>query len=313
MSKIFISYSHVDEEVLERLHTHMAILKRDGKIVSWYDKNILAGDDLDSSIKDALNDSDIFLAIISPDYLNSNYCYEKEFEVALEMQKSGDILIIPIIAEPCDWKSSPFGKMKAIPKDGKPIKEWTNQNNAFLNIIDELRLLLEAKQFSNKKEKINGTNAQVQTKNYKVKRDFTEVDRLNFRDESFEIIRKYFEESLEEINGVEQIQSRFVDNEKKSFTCLISNRAKVDSKGYMSIFISLDNNFGRSDLSYSLSERPASNVIQLDKSFTIDHDDYELFWSFRNSYSSQKKEVLSAVKIAEKLWLEFIGQVGISC
>lgn len=312
MSKIFISYSHVDEAVLERLHTHMAILKRDGKIVSWYDKNILAGDDLDSSIKDALNDSNIFLAIISPDYLNSNYCYEKEFKVALEMQNSGEILIIPIIAEPCDWKSSPFGKMKAIPKDGKPIKEWTNQNNAFLNIIDELRHLLEAKQFSNRKGKINEKNAQVQTKNYKVKRDFTEVDKLNFRDESFEIIRKYFEESLEEINGVEQIQSRFVDNEKKSFTCLISNRAKADSKGYMSIFVSSDNSFGRSDLSYSLSERPNSNVIQLDKSFTIDNDDYELFWSFRNSYSSQKNEVLSAIEIAEKLWLEFIEQVGIS-
>jgi hypothetical protein len=192
MSKAFISYSHIDERVLERLHVHMAVLKRDGKISSWYDKEILAGGNLDANISSTLNDSDIFLAIVSPDYLNSQYCYEKEFQEALKMQERSEIIIVPIIAEPCDWKSSPFGKMKAIPKDGKPISEWTNENNAYLNIIDELRRLLDAKQFPGKQSTISKTPTQTQSKNYKVKRDFTEVDRLNFRDATFETIRNYF-------------------------------------------------------------------------------------------------------------------------
>jgi hypothetical protein len=111
---------------------------------------------------------------------------------------------------------------------------------------------------------------------------------------------------------VEQIQTRFVDDDKKSFTCLITNRAKAGSKGYITVLISANSAFGRSDLSYSLSEKPSSNVIQLDKLFTIGQGDYELFWSFKSMYGSQNSEVLTAKEIAEKLWLEFIEQVGIS-
>lgn len=58
MSKFFISYSHVDEEILERLHVHIAVLKRDGNISSWYDREILAGGNLDVNISNALNDAD---------------------------------------------------------------------------------------------------------------------------------------------------------------------------------------------------------------------------------------------------------------
>ncbi len=312
MSKAFISYSHRDERVLERLHVHMAVLKRDGKIASWYDKEILAGGNLDVNISSALSNSDIFLAIVSPDYLNSQYCYEKEFQEALKMQERGEIIIVPIIAEPCDWMSSPFSKMKAVPKDGKPVSEWTNENVAYLNVIDELRRLIDAKQFPGKSLNVAKAPIQAPSKNYKVKRDFTEVDRLNFKDESFETIRKYFKDSLEEINGVEQIQARFVDDEKKSFTCLISNRAKANSKGYITVLTSANSAFGRSDLSYSLAEKPSSNVIQLDKLYSIEQSDYELFWSFKSMYGSQTNDVLTAKQIAERLWLEFIEQVGIS-
>jgi len=48
-------------------------------------------------------------SLVSPDYLNSNYCYEIEFAEA--QQK---IIIVPVIAQPCGWHSSPFEKMKAV-------------------------------------------------------------------------------------------------------------------------------------------------------------------------------------------------------
>lgn len=179
-----------------------------------------------SSINNTLNNANIFLAIVSPDYLSSNYCYDIEFTQALEKQERGELMIVPIIAQPCDWKHSPFGKMKAIPKDGKAISEWTNDNNAYLNIIDELRRLIDAMQFPGKQAIANISSAPNTGRSYKVKRDFTEVDKVNFKDESFLIIRKYFSEAIEEVNGVEQIQARFLEDEKKSFTCSISNRSK---------------------------------------------------------------------------------------
>ena len=58
---------------------------------------------------------------------------------ALEWHDAGEARIVPIIVEPCDWKNSPLNKLKVIPKDGKPINEWTNENAAYLNIVTELR------------------------------------------------------------------------------------------------------------------------------------------------------------------------------
>ena len=41
--RAFISYSHRDERWLERLTTHLSVLRRDGRIEDWFDREILAG------------------------------------------------------------------------------------------------------------------------------------------------------------------------------------------------------------------------------------------------------------------------------
>ena len=141
MAKVFISYSHRDEKALDRLHTHLAVLRRTNLIAAWYDREILAGGEVDHDIESNLDNSEIFLALVSPDFLASNYCYEREMEVALKRHEQGALRVIPIILEPCDWRSSPLGRLKALPKDGKPISTWTNENVAYLDVVNELRRL----------------------------------------------------------------------------------------------------------------------------------------------------------------------------
>jgi hypothetical protein len=50
MAKAFISYSHADERIKDKLHTHLAVLRREGKIDDWQDQEILAGEHLDQTI-----------------------------------------------------------------------------------------------------------------------------------------------------------------------------------------------------------------------------------------------------------------------
>ena len=106
MAKAFISYSHKDEKSLDRLHTHLATLRRAGQITAWYDREIPAGSEIDREVSSNLEESEIFLALVSPDFLASNYCYEKEMEAALRRHEEGTIRVIPIILEPCDWKGT---------------------------------------------------------------------------------------------------------------------------------------------------------------------------------------------------------------
>lgn len=314
MSKLFISYSHMDAHVLERLHAHMAILRSEGKVVAWFDREILAGGNLNTDIREKLDDADIFVAIVSPDYLNSNYCYEVEFKQALERKDKGQLVIVPVIAQPCDWHASPFGKMKAIPTDGKAISDWVNENAAYLNVIQELRRLLEAGKTVPGPIKESSAIAEgTKTKKaYKVKQDFTEIDIIDFRADSFEVIRRYFEESVSEINTIEDIQARILSSDKTSFTCLVTNRRKVDSKGYITVQIPSESHFGRSGLNYAFSEKLSPNVIQLDNVFNIEKTDYELVWVKRSMFGSSESKRFDAKAIAEELWEQFIDQVGIS-
>jgi hypothetical protein len=39
---------------------------------------------------------------------------------ALERHDNGEAIVVPIILRPCDWQSAPFGRLVALPKDGKP-------------------------------------------------------------------------------------------------------------------------------------------------------------------------------------------------
>jgi len=69
----------------------MSQLKREVLLTSWFDGEILAGGSLDENIKDELNKAEIFLAVVSPDYLNSAYCYDVEFQKALSRFATGKL------------------------------------------------------------------------------------------------------------------------------------------------------------------------------------------------------------------------------
>ncbi|GAA4725077.1 toll/interleukin-1 receptor domain-containing protein [Sphingomonas lutea] len=86
--KVFISYSHVDQALIDRLHKHLAHLQRDGTISEWYDREIHAGGNIGNEVMAALDSADIFIACASPDYIASNYCYERELNRALEREKT---------------------------------------------------------------------------------------------------------------------------------------------------------------------------------------------------------------------------------
>src|SRR3954471_15592104 len=104
----FISYAHADDKRRERLHKHLAMLRRDGLLRAWSDHEIRVGDRFADAIDAALERSGLFIALVSPDYLDSRYCcYEKEFQRALELEASGRLRIAAVILEPCDWLNSP--------------------------------------------------------------------------------------------------------------------------------------------------------------------------------------------------------------
>lgn len=310
--KVFISYSHKDETALERLHTHLAVLRREGRIDEWFDREILAGREIDAEVAERLESSGLFLLLVSPDFLASDYCVEREMERALERHRSGDARVVPIIIEPCDWTSTPLRKLKALPHDGQPVSDWTNENNAYLDVVKELRRVLEAEgvpQITGQEE----ARGQLRTtrprsRQYRVKRDFDGIDRSEFREAAFGVIRDYFERGISEIDAIENLRGRFVSLSATSFSCTIVNRARQHGTAHITVHRRSEN-MSLGDISYSFRENPPPNTAN--GMLTIEADEYELYLRSMLGFGLGQ-ERLTSEAAAEQLWEEFLQQAGVT-
>ncbi len=138
--KIFCCYAHEDEALLKKLKTHLRPLQRQGLVDVWYDRDISAGTDWEQQIKEQLNTAQIILLLVSPDFMDSDYCYGIEMKRAIERYERGEAHVIPIILRPVYWHDV-LGKLQALPTDALPVMSsgWQYQDEAFFNVTEGIR------------------------------------------------------------------------------------------------------------------------------------------------------------------------------
>jgi|GEM_PF-6051470 len=140
---LFISYSHRDDALRQRLDTHLALLRRQKVFDVWHDRRIGAGQDWAGSIDQALERADIVMLLVSADFLASDYCYDTEVARALQRHADGSARVVPVILRPCDWQSSPFGRLQALPQDGVPVVSHADIDVALTEVARRLRALAD--------------------------------------------------------------------------------------------------------------------------------------------------------------------------
>ncbi|GAB4476937.1 MAG: hypothetical protein OHK0037_38750 [Elainellaceae cyanobacterium] len=140
---VFFSYSHKDEDLRDEIATHLSLLKRQGLITAWHDREITAGAEWSGEIDAHLNTAQIILLLVSANFLASDYCYDVELTQAIARHERGEACVIPIILKPSDWTGAPFGKLQALPKNAKPITTWANRDEALLNVAQGIRTAVQ--------------------------------------------------------------------------------------------------------------------------------------------------------------------------
>ena len=141
--KVFVSYSHVDEHLKDAVLRHLKPLERMNLITEWHDRKLLAGDAWGEEISRNLDAADIVLLLVSIDFINSKYCYDIELERALERHDEGTCRVVPIILRGCLWQHTPFAKLQALPRDGKPAASWLHLDEALATVAEALRTMAE--------------------------------------------------------------------------------------------------------------------------------------------------------------------------
>ena len=140
--EIFISYSHLDENFRKNLDKHLTTLKTSYPTTFWYDGVIRPGVNFEQEIETYLRKAHIILLLVSPDFIASKYCREKELGPAMERHYKGEARVIPVILRPTLWQETPFGKLQALPHYGKPINKWQPRDDGYLIVAEGIKKVI---------------------------------------------------------------------------------------------------------------------------------------------------------------------------
>lgn len=141
--EIFFSYAHEDEALMDTVRLQLVVRERIGEIVKWHDRMIPGGDEWRQRIDERIRTAHVILLFMSPHFLASRYCYEIEGQIALDRHRLRTARVIPVILRACDWTLTPFGELQGLPRDGVPLNQWDDRDQASLeiarSIMDSIR------------------------------------------------------------------------------------------------------------------------------------------------------------------------------
>lgn len=336
MAKLFFSYCHADEALRDRLEVHLSLLKNQGQISTWHDRGIVAGSNVDVAIDENLESADVILLLVSADFIASRYCYSIEMRRALEREADGTARVIPVILEPCDWHTAPFGKLLAVPKDGKAVTTWANQAEAWTDVARQIRKAIEdlglvqsvaqpttggvpsgwgMAQPATKLGQATPVDAggmhlgqeQPRSSNLRLKKEFTDYDRDKFLHDSFDYMTKFFDASLDELAARNRgIQVRFQRLDAQRFSAV----AYREGKSVAECSVRVGGLGGRSpSLSFSYDANASANTSN--EFMSVESDTQCMFFKpmGMQSRGGQQNSGLSEQGAAEYFWGLFIDRL----
>jgi hypothetical protein len=223
----------------------------------------------------------------------------------MERHAAGDAIVIPVILRACDWHSTPFGRLQAVPRDGKPIKQWPDIDEAMLQVAMAVRRAAERWQAPQADARPTGhfspansprVPMEPRSSNMRLAKSFTQRDKDRFKDETFEYIAKFIENSLAELAarnpGYEGAFKRVDAN--RFFATIYHNGRDVARATYFT-----GGGFFGTGINYTQGETTSSSSTQ--ETLSIEADDHSIFLRSTMAFGDRDKK-LSQEGAAEHMW-----------
>jgi uracil DNA glycosylase len=154
--EIYFSYANnnqQDKSLQGKLKDQLGVLIHKELINIWSRDMIGAGKDQEHESDAHLNKAPIILLLISASFMNSCDCM-REVERAIERHEGKNAHVIPILLRPVEWEGTSFGNLPPLPKNKKFITDWSNKDNALLDVakgigeaVEEVQKAQQAKQY----------------------------------------------------------------------------------------------------------------------------------------------------------------------
>jgi hypothetical protein len=120
-TKVFISYSHRDNDWLDRLRVHLKPLERDYALDIWDDTQIQAGTIWLEEIEKAIQSTKVALLIVTADFIASDFIADNELPRLLKAAKNDGAVIMSLIVSPSRFRSTSLSQFQAINDPSRPL------------------------------------------------------------------------------------------------------------------------------------------------------------------------------------------------
>lgn len=136
---IYISHADADHRMYQEFRRHLALLIRNQEIICWSKQDVFAGQDMYKEQEKHLQQAQIILLLISPDYFYT--CYD-EMEAALALRQQRGSIVVPILLHHSDWQNTPLKDFRPLPTSRLPISQTKNRDGSWQEVVKGLRQLI---------------------------------------------------------------------------------------------------------------------------------------------------------------------------
>lgn len=146
--KLFVSYSHRNRVWMERLGVFLNGFQYDDRLTNrglqylhaWHDTELTVGNPWDGEIRQELDEMDIFVPLVSPDFFASWYIQKVELPRAVDRHAAGEILVVPIMIYEANLreKCAFLHGFSSLPTTDKWWSSYLDANDAYKLIDDGL-------------------------------------------------------------------------------------------------------------------------------------------------------------------------------
>lgn len=145
--RVFISYSHKDQQWLKALQVHLRPLEREGRITRWDDTLIQSGSQWREEIKKALEEARVAVLLVSKHFLASDFIADDELPPLLQAAETEGATILPILIGPCRFtRTQGLSNYQAVNSPDRTLLEMdeAEQDRVWLTLTYKIEDLLAA-------------------------------------------------------------------------------------------------------------------------------------------------------------------------
>ena len=136
---VFVSYAREDKRWFDPDYHFNLVpyltesLRRNG-VTFWYDKSLLGGDEFRRRIEAEIDRAQIALLIVSQHFLNSEFIESFEMPRIAQRAQRGQMLVVPVLVEPCDWIDYSFLADRQMVPSSSPLIHFTESEAKWADV-----------------------------------------------------------------------------------------------------------------------------------------------------------------------------------